>query len=123
MKIIKPSGIGPPGPAGSLTWNEVTTATTAAVNNGYVANNVSLVTIDLPAVAAFGDEIAVCGKGAGGWKLQANPGQTIHSAQGSTVDGGYIKSGTYLAGITVMCFTANTDWKIIWSDGTFIMEV
>jgi hypothetical protein len=111
------------GGAGGLTKNEITTSQTAAVNNLYCTNNVSPITLTLPATAVFGDEIAICGKGAGGWKLQAQAGQTIHSAHGATVVAGYVQSGVYLSGITVMCITANTDWKIIWSDGTFLMEV
>lgn len=107
-----------------INWyNEITTNTNAVINNGYIANNVSMITLTLPTTSAIGDVVGITGKGAGGWKLQANSGQVIHSAQGSTVSGGYIKSGTYLTTLSVLCITANTDWKIIYSDGTFLMEV
>jgi hypothetical protein len=61
---------------GTLIWNNVTgTSQSAAINNGYIANNASLVTVTLPATAPVGSLVAVAGAGAGGWKLAQNSGQ------------------------------------------------
>lgn len=106
-----------------LEPTEASGATSALVGKYYVANNISQVVFTLPATAVFGDKIGFLGKGAGGWKIQCNAGQTIHSAQGNAVSGGYVKSGEFRSGIVIMCITADTDWKIIWSDGNFILEV
>lgn len=74
---------------GGLTWNTVTgTAQTAAVNNGYIANNAGLVTITLPATSAVGDTIAVTGiNNATGWKIAQNVGNQIFFGTSSTTSG------------------------------------
>ena len=65
------------GGGGGITWNEVTgTSQAAAVDNGYICNNASLVTVTLPDTAALGSVVAITGKGAGGWKVAQNAGET-----------------------------------------------
>src|SRR5712675_2337532 len=54
------------------------TSQTMAINNSYIANNAGLVTLTIPATLAIGDTFSVVGKGAGGWLVQANAGQTIY---------------------------------------------
>lgn len=61
-----------------FTWTNIATSSQALVgNNGYVANNASLITFTLPVASNFGDQIKIVGKGAGGWTIHQNAGQTI----------------------------------------------
>lgn len=99
--------------AGIHLWTEVTgTSQAAAVNNGYVANNAALVTITLPATAAFGSVVRVVGKGAGLWKLLANTGQIIHFGNTDSTVAGYVSSSQRYDCIEVLCTVANTEWTV-----------
>jgi len=99
---------------------EVTTTTQAAsVNTKYIANNASTVTITLPTIATQGQQILIRGKGAGGWKLNQNSGQTIHGATDTTTGtGGSIASQSRYDTVALECITANTDFIIISNRGT-----
>lgn len=105
---------------GGITWNEETgTSATMAVNNGYIANNAALVTLTLPAAAAVGDSVRVTGKGAGGWRIAQNAGQTIYFGTSTTTTGvgGRLDSTEVRDGIELVCVTANNDWNVISSIG------
>lgn len=96
---------------GELTWAEVTgTSQSAAVRNGYIANNASLVTVTLPATAAIGDTIKVVGKGAGKFRIQAATGDYIHLPWASTSAGGTCDAQERYASIRLICVTANSEW-------------
>ena len=106
-------------PIGTL-WTEITTSTVAlAVENGYVMNNASQVVGALPATAVFGSEIRIVGKGAGGWKIAQNSGQTIHFGNQNTTTGaaGSIASQNVFDCLDLLCITANTDWVAHSSQG------
>jgi hypothetical protein len=97
-------------------WTEVTgTSQSMAVESGYIANNVALVTLTLPASASVGDSITVAGKGAGGWKIAQNAGQVIRAGASSTTVGaaGYLQSTNQYDSIELLCITANTDWVVL----------
>jgi hypothetical protein len=104
-----------------LTWNEETgTSATMAVDNGYVANNAALVTLTLPATAAFGTKIRVAGKGDGGWAIAQNAGQTIiwdEAASTTTGVGGSLASTDDYDAVELLCITADTDWVVLSSKG------
>lgn len=104
------------GVAGFL-WNEVVVVGPTAMsnNNGYVANNGALVTLTLPALAAFGTTIRVAGKGAGGWLIAQNAGQNIQVGNvSSTIGaGGSVASTDPFDAIELLCTTANTTWTAI----------
>ena len=98
-----------------MTWTEVTgTSSGIAVDNGYIANNAGLVTLTLPAVAVVGNTIKVNGKGAGGWLIAQNAGQTVHflGQDTTTGAGGSLASTTQYDCVTYRCITANTDWVV-----------
>lgn len=108
------------GTGSSFAWNEITTTTvTFAVNNGYIMNNASRVTGTLPATAAQGSIIEVAGKGAGGWKIGQNAGQTIHFDGNNTTTGtgGSLSSQATFDSVRLLCITANTDFSVISSIG------
>lgn len=107
-------------PPSVFTWNEITTTSHAlAVGNGYVMNNASQVIGTLPSASVFGAEIKVVGKGAGGWKIAQNSGQTIHFDGNSTTTGtgGSLSSQSSFDCVSLLCITANTDFLITSSIG------
>ena len=104
----------------SFMWNEVTgTSSAMAVENGYIANNGALVTLTLPATAALGSVIEVCGKGAGGWLIAQNSGQTVHFGASNTTTGvgGSLASSLQYDAVRMVCTTANTDFVVLSSIG------
>jgi hypothetical protein len=106
--------------SGGFTWDEVTGTTQAAsVNNGYIANNASLVTITLPDTASVGDVVRVTGKGDGGWKIAQNASGIIHFGNLDTTTGatGYIASTHIRDSVELVCVVANTEWNVISSQG------
>lgn len=103
------------GGSGGLTWSEVTGTTQAmAVSHGYIANNAGVVTLTLPATAALGDVMEILGKGAGGWLLAQNSGQTVHFGTSNTTTGtgGSLASTQRYDNFIIKCITANTDFTI-----------
>jgi len=105
---------------GGITWNEETsTSATMAVDNGYIANNAALVTLTLPTTAALGSVVRVAGKGAGGWRIAQNAGETIYFGTDSTTTGagGYLEFTEQYDSVELVCITADTDWVVISSIG------
>lgn len=103
-----------------LTWTDVTgTTQTAAVNNGYIADSASLVTITLPSTAAVGSIVEIVGKGAGGWEVSQNSGQQVHFGTTSTTSGtgGSLASVNQYDAVRLICITADTTWSVISSQG------
>ena len=104
------------GGGGGITWNTVSgTSQSAVVNNGYITNNASLVTVTLPSTAAVGDMVEVAGKGAGGWKVAQNASQVIHmdGVDSTTGTGGSLASTVKYDAVRLLCITANTDWLVL----------
>jgi hypothetical protein len=104
------------GTGSGIGWNEITGASqTMAPDQGYVTNNAGLVTLTLPAVAAFGTVINIVGKGAGGWRIAQGAGQQIQvGSTASTVGaGGYVESTNQYDSIELLCTTANTTWTCL----------
>ena len=109
------------GSGGGITWNEVTgTSQTAAADNGYIANNSSLVTITLPATCALGKTIRVAGFGAGGWAVAQNVGQQIIYGDVTTTEGvsGSLASINRYDAVELLCVVADTKFIVISGIGT-----
>jgi hypothetical protein len=110
-----PASITISGTGSGIGWTEVTgTSQAAAADSGYVTNNAGLVTVTLPATAAFGTALSIIGKGAGGWSLAQNSGQNIQvGSVSSTVGaGGSVASTNRFDSIDLLCTTANTTWTV-----------
>lgn len=108
------------GSGGGLTWTTVSgTSQSASVNNGYVANNASLVTVTIPTTFAVGDIIQVLGLGAGGWKIAQNSSQNIRlgNAVTTTGVGGSIASTNQYDTIYLVGLVANTTMVVIGGSG------
>ncbi len=105
---------------GGFAWTDITGTSQALVaNNGYTANNASLVTFTLPATAAYGDEFEVVYKGTGGWKIAQNAGQQIQNGNLATVlgVGGFLASSAVGDVVRLLCTAANTKFTVIKSMG------
>ncbi len=103
---------------------EVTGTTQAmAVNTDYIANNAGLVTLTLPATAALGTEIGVLYKGAGGWLIAQNAGQTIRFGTSTTTTGVAGSLASFAAGdcVKFKCITADLDFEVFSSQGNIIV--
>lgn len=108
------------GGGGLLPWTEVTgTTQQMAVDNGYIANNSSLVTLTLPATAVVGSVLSVAGKGIGLWRVAQNAGDIIHQNDLSTTTGtgGRIDSATQWDSVSLVCIVADNEW-VLMSDPT-----
>lgn len=104
------------GGGSGYTWTEVTTTSdNMAINNGYIANNASTVTLTLPVTAVVGSTVTVQGKGAGGWSIAQNAGQTIHFGNVDTTTGvgGSLSSNNRYDSVELICITADTDWAVL----------
>lgn len=105
---------------GGITWTEVTgTSQSAAINNGYIANNAGLVTVTLPSTAAVGSIVRVAGSGAGGWKVAQNASGQINFGNQATTSGtgGSLASVNRYDAVELICITANNIWTVISSQG------
>jgi len=101
---------------GGITWVRDATGTVAmAVNTGYVNTVAGLTTLTLPATAAFGSIIEVCGEGAGGWLIAQNAGQQIIFGNlASTVGvGGSLASTLRYDTVKLLCRVANTSFSVL----------
>jgi hypothetical protein len=99
---------------GGLIWSEVNGATAGVVGNGYICYHVlNRVVVTLPSVAAVNSQPIACqGKGAAGWRIKANAGETIKFGNQTTSDGGYIESTLQYDAIEVKCIEADTTWVV-----------
>lgn len=104
-------------------WSEITGNTQASINNAYIANNASQIVITLPTTAMQGQRVQVVNKGAGGWKIAQNSGQTTHFATASTTTGitGSLQSQANFDSIEIVNITANTDWLVFTSVGNILV--
>lgn len=94
-------------------WTVVSGTTQNMVsNNGYIVNNGSLVTLNLPATSNVGDALGVIGKGAGGWLIQCGVGQTIVLGSSTTSSGGSLASTNRKDSLYIICTVANTEWEV-----------
>lgn len=105
---------------GGIEWEEVTTTSQSAdVDTGYITNNANLVTVTLPSTIALGEVVRVTGKGAGGWRVAQNAGQTVYFGSSSTTTGtgGRLDSTHRRDSVELVCVTANTDFNVLSSVG------
>lgn len=103
-----------------VKWTNVTTTTqTAAINNGYIANNAAQVTITLPSTYAIGTTIRVAGAGAGGWKIAQPTGSNIVWGPSTTTTGtgGSLTSANKYDAVELLAIVANTTWVVVSSQG------
>src|ERR1017187_6653190 len=99
--------------ASSFQWNDVSgTSQAAAINNGYIISNAGQTTVTIPATVAEGSIFAVQGKGAAGWILQMNTGQTCHFGSSASTSAGSLTSTNLWDSVSIVCVTANTTFAV-----------
>lgn len=94
--------------------NQTGTSATLGVNTINAANNASLFTGTLPAVAAVGDIIEVVYKGAGGWRIAQPSSVSVRLGNQVTTTGvgGYLEFTDVGDCVKLLCTTANTGWEV-----------
>lgn len=97
--------------------DQTSTPVTMAANTTYIADDASLITFDMPAVAAQGAIFQIVGKGAGGWLVQMNTGQVANLNSTPTSSAGSLASTNQWNCIKIMCVTANTTFTVMESSG------
>ena len=101
---------------GITTWTDVTgTSATLVANNGYLANNVGLVTFTLPATCDKFAEIEIDGINSGGWAIAQLAGQRIKYNSVITtvgVTGGLASINSYNC-VKLRCIVADTDFEVV----------
>jgi len=107
------------GAPSGIPWILITSASAAMdINEGYVADRATLVTLTLPAVAAFGTVLRVSGYGVGGWKIVQNAGQYINfGVLTTTTTTGSLASTQRFDAIEMVCVVDSTIWNVISSVG------
>ncbi len=100
---------------GSTLPYTVVTGSTQAIsnNNGYVANNATLVTFTLPATSAVGNLIKIVGL-QGSWVLAQNSGQSVIIGNTATTGGvgGSLASTNANDTVSLVCVVANTTYIV-----------
>lgn len=97
-------------------WIEVTTSPYQMQGQqGYIANSASQVSLILPNTSDVGDQISIVGKGAGGWIIVQDAGQSIQIAPVSTTVGslGSLASTQQYNSISLVCIVANLTWETV----------
>lgn len=103
----------------SFTWQVITTSQSASVNNGYITNSSSLITVTLPSTVAVGSLIELTGLGTGGWSIAQNSGQSINFGVSTTTTGtgGSLSSSEQYDSVRIVCIVANTTFNVLSSIG------
>lgn len=107
---------------GGFDWQEITgTSVSLSPGNGYILNNVALVTATLPATFSVGDAIALMGKGAGFYTVAQNASQSIRIGNQVTTPGvgGSITATDVGDTVLLVGTTADTEFTALSSIGNF----
>ena len=103
------------GTGSGIGWTNVTGTTQAmSADNGYIPDNVGLVTLTLPLTAALGQAISIIGGNTGGWIIAQNASQLIRvGSVASTIGvGGSVASTNAYDSINLICTVPNTTWTV-----------
>ena len=114
---VSKGDVGPQGPAGPPeSWVEVTADGSITMNTFEIANKAGTQCVrTLPATAILGEKYRIAGKGATGWRIAQQAGQTIHFGNVNTTTGvgGYLESTNQYDAIEILCTVANTDFTVL----------
>jgi hypothetical protein len=81
-------------PAASFKWVDTSNAALQTKpNEGYYANGATETTFALPLAPKVGDIVRIAGKGAGGWKIKQNAGQSILTALPVSASARHVTAG------------------------------
>ncbi len=109
--------------AAANAWvDQTTTPVSIVASSKYSANNAGLVTLNMPATAAFGDEFQVQGQGAGGWLLRMNTGQVANLGSSPTTSAGSLASTNRYDAVKLVCTVANTTFNVVSAVGNLTID-
>lgn len=113
-----------------LSWEDVTSTSQLMVSGGgYIADNATVVSLTLPAIAQIGDIVQVTGKGVGGWMIKSNAAVTQQSINFRTGSSSLssnntislVQSVNQFDCVTLICTDAsNGVWTVIAAIGSVI---
>ena len=88
-----------------LTWHVQSTNVVMSANSGYITNSGSMLTLTLPLSVPFATIVQVAGKGAGGWTIAQQAGQTIYILGNTTTSGtgGSLSSNNAYDSVQLLC--------------------
>lgn len=98
-----------------FVWSVITANQTASVNNGYFCNKAGTLALALPAVSVVGDTISVTNENTAlGVQFTQAAGQQILIGNTNTTSGatGTLTSSAVGDTLTIVCYTANTVWRV-----------
>ena len=98
--------------------NTATSSGDAKMNEVYISDSVSLLTLTLPSRFAVGDTFQILGQGAGGWEIQLNTGQFIRGGASTTSSGGTISSTNRYDTMTLKVKVKDTELAVVSHEGT-----
>ncbi len=101
---------------GITSWTDVTgTSATLVASNGYLANNVGLVTFTMPATCPKFAIIRINGVNSGGWTIAQLAGQRINYNSVTTTVGvtGSLSSVNSFNCVELQCIVADTDFEVV----------
>jgi len=111
--------------ATTFTWVEVITSSQAMdINTGYLINEGGAVLLTLPATAPQFSRLQVLHK-SGSWAVLCGTGQTIYfgNQQTTTGIGGSLGGNTAGDGVSLICITADTEWRVEFGpQGNLVVE-
>ncbi len=104
---------------GGITWSIITADQSAVVDNGYIANKGTLLTLTLPTTSAVNTVIRLAGMNAGLWKIAQNASQKIHFGNVTTTTGagGSLASVHARDAVELICVVADLEWNVVSSVG------
>lgn len=106
---------------GGYSWNTISVVgpTTMVIHNGYNAAGSSQALLLLPVTAPQYSTLKIIGSNSGGWRVTQSAGQQIFMNVASTTIGvaGYMEATMPTDCVELICTTANTNWKVISSEG------
>lgn len=107
----------------TMVWSNKGANFGLVANNAYTVNGASQWTATLPATAALGDTFRILARGALGYIIAANTGQTIYFGnQSTTITTGTIASSTMGDCLEIACINADTDFMVMSSEGNFLIS-
>jgi len=107
------------GGGGGLTWSvEAGPSKTMVANEGYFAQDATLLTFTLPATATLGDTYKIAGIAIGGWKIAQNASDTIvFGDQDTTVGTGGSLASTQFNDVIEIVAVATNQYVVVNSLG------
>lgn len=98
-----------------FTWQVVSIPTLMTANTGYIVNSAGNIIMTMPAAAAVGTIIEICGISFGNWIMALNVGQSIKYNSSTAITS--ITSTNPTDTLRIVCTVANTEFIVLSGEG------